>query len=86
LAYPVLRVSREGAKLGCFDFIYLISEVMKNKENNGIKLKIKTHNSNHDESVRKMSLSYCAIFLRVSNITAIRPYQILVHFTNMSLT
>ena len=41
LACPVLRVSREGAKLGCFDFIYLISEVMKNKENNGIKLKIK---------------------------------------------
>jgi len=41
LACPVLRVSREGAKLGCFDFIYLISEVMENKENNGIKLKIK---------------------------------------------
>jgi len=41
LACPVLRVSREGDKLGCFDFNYLISEVMKNKENNGIKLKIK---------------------------------------------
>jgi len=41
LACPVLRVSREGAKPGCFDFIYLISEVMENKENNGIKLKIK---------------------------------------------
>ena len=40
-ACPVLRVSREGAKPGCFDFIYLISEVMENKENNGIKLKIK---------------------------------------------
>ena len=40
-ACTVLRVSREGAKPGCFDFIYLISEVMKNKENNGIKLKIK---------------------------------------------
>jgi hypothetical protein len=38
---PVLRVSREGAKPGCFDFIYLISEAMENKENNGIKLKIK---------------------------------------------
>ena len=40
-ACPVLRVSREVAKPGCFNFIYLISEVMKNKENNGIKLKIK---------------------------------------------
>ena len=40
-ACPVLRVSREGAKLACFDFIYLISEVMENKKNNGIKFKIK---------------------------------------------
>jgi len=40
-ACPVHRVSHEGAKPGCFDFIYLISEVMENKKNNGIKFKIK---------------------------------------------